>query len=57
MKMRLEQVQVRIEPELRKKLQAKADAELRPLAGLIRVILRDAIITPPAANQQGAGAQ
>lgn len=51
--MKLEQVQVRIEPELRKKLQAKADADMRPLAGLIRVILVRAT-AEPAANHQGA---
>lgn len=37
-----EQVAVRLEPELREKLQAQADQDQRPLAQLIRKILRDA---------------
>jgi predicted DNA-binding protein len=37
-----EQVAVRLEPELREKLQARADRDKRPLAGLIRKILHDA---------------
>jgi predicted DNA-binding protein len=37
-----EQVAVRLEPELREKLQARADQDRRPLAGLIRKILYDA---------------
>jgi hypothetical protein len=46
--MKLEQVQVRLEPELRERLQAQADADMRPLASLIRRILHDA--TRPAPN-------
>jgi hypothetical protein len=37
--MKLKQVQVRLESELQKKLQAQADADQRPLASLIRKIL------------------
>jgi len=33
---KLEQVAVRLEPELRERLQAQADADMRPLASLIR---------------------
>lgn len=39
---KLEQVAVRLEPELREKLQRAADNDQRPLAGLIRKILHDA---------------
>lgn len=41
-----EQVAVRLEPELREKLQARADQDQRPLAGLIRKILHDATQAP-----------
>jgi hypothetical protein len=44
--MKLEQVQVRLEPELRERLQAQADADMRPLAGLIRKILHEAVAKP-----------
>jgi hypothetical protein len=44
-----EQVAVRLEPELREKLQARADQDKRPLAGLIRKILHDATQAPQAA--------
>jgi hypothetical protein len=44
-----EQVAVRLEPELREKLQARADQDRRPLAGLIRKILYDATQAPQAA--------
>jgi hypothetical protein len=43
---KLEQIAVRLEPELREKLQRAADEDQRPLAGLIRKILHDA--TKPA---------
>lgn len=43
---KLEQVAVRLEPELREKLQARADQDQRPLAGLIRKILHDATKSP-----------
>jgi hypothetical protein len=39
---KLEQIAVRLEPELREKLQRAADQDMRPLAGLIRKILHDA---------------
>jgi predicted DNA-binding protein len=45
---KLEQVAVRLEPELRYRLQAQADADMRPLAAMIRKILHDAIVAPPA---------
>jgi predicted DNA-binding protein len=35
------QVAIRLEPELEQKLQAQADADQRPLAAMIRKILRD----------------
>jgi hypothetical protein len=38
---RFEQIAVRVEPELREKLQRAADQDRRPLAGLIRKILHD----------------
>ena len=50
---KLEQVAVRLEPELRERLQRAADQDQRPLAGLIRKILRDA--TKPA-NETGVAA-
>jgi predicted DNA-binding protein len=53
--MKLEQVQVRIEPELRSKLQALADEDQRSLASMVRKIVRAAIVTDPAsANAGGA---
>lgn len=45
---KLEQVAVRLEPELREKLQRRADDDQRPLAGLIRKILHDATKQPNA---------
>jgi|1185.fasta_scaffold577665_2 predicted DNA-binding protein len=50
--MRAKQVQVRLEPELRDKLQAEADRDRRPLAALIRNILEDALEKPPAEQQE-----
>jgi hypothetical protein len=44
---KLEQVAVRLEPELREKLQAQATADRRPLAGMIRKILHDATKQAP----------
>ena len=42
----LEQVSVRLEPELRERLERKAQEDQRPLAAMIRKILYDA--TKPA---------
>jgi hypothetical protein len=39
---KLEQIAVRLEPELRERLQRAADQDQRPLAGLVRKILWDA---------------
>ena len=50
---KLEQVAVRLEPELRERLQAQADADERPLASMIRKILRNAT---SQAHQAGAHA-
>jgi hypothetical protein len=47
---KLEQVAVRLEPELREKLQRAADQDQRPLAGLIRKILHDATKQVPKAG-------
>ena len=47
---KLEQVAVRLEPELRERLQAQADADERPLASLIRKILRNATNDSPQAG-------
>lgn len=43
---KLEQIAVRLEPELREKLQLAADQDRRPLAGLIRKILHDHTSAP-----------
>ena len=51
---KLEQVAVRLEPELREKLQRAADLEMRPLAGMIRKILHDA--TKPVSHVSGEAA-
>jgi hypothetical protein len=51
---KLEQIAVRLEPELREKLQAQADADMRPLAGLIRKILHDATKSAPNAGAHAA---
>lgn len=48
---KLEQVAVRLEPELRLKLQAAAARERRPLASMIRNLLQDAVI---ARQSEGA---
>jgi hypothetical protein len=56
MSSKLEQIAVRLEPDLRDKLQAQADADMRPLAGLIRKILHEATTAPPAAAGTNAGA-
>lgn len=50
MSAKAEQVAVRLEPELREKLQARADEDQRPLAGLIRKILHDATKQAPNAG-------
>lgn len=49
-----QQIAVRLEPELRERLQAQADQDRRPLAGMIRKILHDAIIAQAAPQQHGA---
>ncbi len=41
MSSKLEQIVVRLEPDLRQSLQRKADRDQRPLANLIRKILRE----------------
>lgn len=43
-----EQVQIRLDKELRDKLQRQADEDQRPLAQLVRKILTDATRAPPA---------
>jgi predicted DNA-binding protein len=47
---KLEQVAVRLEPELRERLQRAADQDRRPLAGMIRKILHDATKQGPEAG-------
>ena len=42
MQQKWKQIAVRLEPELQQKLQAQADRDRRPLAGLIRKLLHDA---------------
>ena len=54
MSVKLRQVAVRFEPELYEKLEAKAKAERRPLANLIRLICHKA--TKPAAHVSGEAA-
>ncbi|EGP07534.1 hypothetical protein CSIRO_2773 [Bradyrhizobiaceae bacterium SG-6C] len=49
MSARNEQVAVRLEPELRAKLQAAADRDQRPLSSMIRKILREAAQRPEIA--------
>jgi hypothetical protein len=44
---KFEQIAVRIEPDLRAELQRAADADKRPLAGMIRKLLHDAIAARP----------
>jgi hypothetical protein len=48
MSSKLEQIAVRLEPELRERLQRAADQDRRPLAGMIRKLLHDA--TKPASE-------
>jgi hypothetical protein len=50
MSSKLEQIAVRLEPELREKLQRAADQDRRPLAGMIRKILHDATTQAPEAG-------
>ncbi len=50
MSSKLKQTAVRLEPEFHEKLQQLADKDQRPLAGLIRKILHDAIVAHPAAE-------
>jgi hypothetical protein len=47
MSAKAEQVAVRLEPELREKLQLATDKDQRPLAGLIRKVLHDFTKQPP----------
>ena len=49
---KLEQIAVRLEPELRERLQRAADQDQRPLAGLVRKILWDATKQSPSREQQ-----
>ena len=49
---KLEQVAVRLEPELRERLQRAADQDRRPLAGMIRKILHDATKHSPEVGVQ-----
>jgi predicted DNA-binding protein len=51
---KLEQIAVRVEPELRERLQAQADAEMRPLASLIRRILHRAATPAPGTGAHAA---
>ena len=46
MSVKLEQISVRLEPELREKLQAQADQDRRSLAGMVRLILQDVVAKP-----------
>lgn len=46
MSINFKQVAVRFEPELHEKLEAKARAERRPLANLIRLICHEALDRP-----------
>jgi hypothetical protein len=46
MSLKLEQIAVRLEPALREELQARADQDRRPLAGMIRKILHDVVAKP-----------
>jgi predicted DNA-binding protein len=48
---KLEQVAIRLEPELRERLQRAADQDQRPLAGMIRKILHDATKQPAPAGE------
>jgi predicted HicB family RNase H-like nuclease len=52
--MKLSAVQVRIEPELREKLQAQAQKDRRSLAAMIRVILQDAAAASSAHTEARA---
>jgi hypothetical protein len=56
MSSKLEQIAVRLEPELRAKLQLAADEDQRPLAGLIRKILRDHTSRSQPHRQTGVAA-
>jgi hypothetical protein len=49
-----EQISIRLEPELREKLQRAADQDQRPLAGMIRKMLHDATKQAPEAGAQAA---
>lgn len=46
--LKLEQTAIRLEPELREKLQRAADQDQRPLASMIRKILHDAMASADA---------
>jgi hypothetical protein len=54
MSTKLEQVAVRLEPELLEKLQAQADKDHRPLANLIRLICHEAMKQPADAGVRAA---
>ena len=49
-----QQVTVRLEPELRDKLQAEAERDRRPLASMICVMLQDAIAARSAQHREAA---
>jgi hypothetical protein len=51
---KLEQIAVRLEPELREKLQRAADHDHRPLASMIRLILHNATKQAPDAGAHAA---
>jgi predicted transcriptional regulator len=51
--MNVQSIPVRVDGELREKLQAAADRDRRPLSQLIRNILADAV-APRSNDQQGA---
>jgi predicted DNA-binding protein len=54
MSTKLKQTAIRIEPELHEQLQKQADADMRPLASLIRKILRAAVARPGDAEARAA---
>jgi hypothetical protein len=54
--MALEQIQVRLDTELRATLQRKADEDHRPLSQYIRKLLADATRAPAAAGSESQAA-
>jgi predicted transcriptional regulator len=49
--MSIQSIPVRVDGELREKLQAAADRDRRPLSAMIRILLSDAV-APRSNNQQ-----